>query len=434
MAFISNHQSVAVKTELDLFTVKPTQTSIESGYYHECRPVSILDGNSGPIEFIVPPSDDYIDLSRTQIELKVKITTEDGAALANTHTVVPVNCFLSSLFDHVSIELNGKTITPPSNHYNYRSYIETLLNYSKEAKSTHLSSSLFVQDESGTKMDDVTGTGFVKRKSFIKNGVLQLSSFIHNELSGQDKFLISGVGMGVKFYPSKNGFALMKKSDDLVNYKITFMEAVLLIRKARINPSILIAHERALTKSNVKIPINRVDVKTITIPSAIQSKNLDNIFIGQMPKRVFVGMVSTKAFNSDITLNPFNFKHYNHTHVALSTDTNTQIRSIKSDFDNNLYLSSYMSLFTSSGIFFSDSGNCITREDYPKGFALLGFDLTEDLSASDNHLGIPRQGSLRLDITFAKPLTEAITLLIYGEFDNIIEIDKDRNVYIDYSS
>lgn len=93
-----------------------------------------------------------------------------------------------------------------------------------------------------------------------------------------------------------------------------------------------------------------------------------------------------------------------------------------------------MSLFTSSGIFFSDAGNCITREDYRKGFALLGFDLTEDLSASDNHLGIPGQGSLRLDITFAKPLTEAITLLIYGEFDNIIEIDKDRNVYIDYSS
>lgn len=430
---MSNHQSIAVKTELDLFNVKPTQTSIESGYYHECRPVSVLDGNSGPIEFVISPSDDYIDLSRMQIEVKVKITTEDGAALGAAHTVAPVNCFLSSLFEHVTVEINGKTITPPSNLYPYRSYLEKLINYSKDAKSTHLTSALFVQDEAGN-MDSVEGSGFVKRKAFMKNGVIQMSDFIHTELCGQNKFLINGVGMRIKFYPSKNSFSLMKTSADQVNYKITFLEAVLVVRKARINPSVMIAHERALTKSNVKMPINRVDVKAITIPSHIQSKSLDNVYIGSMPKRVFVAMVSTSAFNSNPNLNPFNFKHYDHTHVSLSTDTNTSIRAIKSDFGKNLYLSSYLSLFTSTGVFFADDGNCITREDYPNGFAILGFDLTEDLSASANHLSLPRQGSLRLDLTFAKPLPEAITLLIYSEYDSMIEIDKERNVYIDYSS
>lgn len=435
MAYVASHRSIAVKSELDIFTTKPVQNSIEGGYYHEARPVSVLDNSSGPIEFVISPSDEYIDLSRTQLELKVKITTDDGTVLsaAATHTVAPVNNFLGSLFEHVAIELNGKSITPPSNNYPYRSYIEKILNYSKEAKTTHLSSSLFVQDEAG-KMDDVEASGFKKRKSYIKKGMIELTDFLHTELTCQDKLLPSGVGLRVKFYRSKDSFALMKKPTDALNYKITIQEAVLLVRKARVNPSILIAHERALSKANAQFPINRVDVKTLTIPANLQSKNLDNIFIGQMPKRVYISFVNSTAFNSSPVMNPYDFAHFNHTNVSISTDTNTQVRSIRSDFAKGFYLASYLSLFTSSGTFFSDSGNCITREDYPNGFALLGFDLTEDLSASDNHLSIPRQGSLRLDLTFAEPLKEAITVIVYAEFDNVIEIDRDRNIFIDYSS
>lgn len=433
MAFLSNHQSVAVKTELDLFTVKPIQTSIEGGYYNEVRPLSILDNSGGPIEFVIAPSDDYVDLSRTQLEIKLKITTENGTDLTINDSVAPINNLLSSLFDHVGIELNGKPVTPPSNHYNYRAYLEKLLNYSKEAKSTHLASGLFVQDEA-LKMDDVGGSGFVARKAYIKSGVVELTDFLHTELTCQNKLLLNGVGIRLKFYRSKNEFALMKKTDDTTNYKITIQEAVLLVRKAKVNPSVSIAHERALTRANAKYPINRVDIKTITVPSAIQSKCCDNLFLGQCPKRIYVGFVSTAAYNSSPVLNPYNFKNYDFSHISVSTDTNSQVRSIKADFSKGQYLSSYLSLFTSSGTFFSDAGNSITREDYPGGFSILGFDLTEDLSASDSHLSIPRQGSVRLDLVFAKPLPEAITVILYAEFDNIIEIDRDRNIFIDYSS
>lgn len=432
MAFINSHRSVALKTELDLFTVKPTQTCVESGYYQEYRPVTVIDTDA-PIEFQVSPSDDYIDLSHTQLELKIKITTENGEELTNAHTVAPVNCLLSSLFEHVSIDLNNKTITPPSNAYHYRSFIETLLNYSGEAKSTHLASSLFVMDEAG-KMDDVAGSGFVKRKSMMRNGVIELSGYLHSELMSQDKYLINGVGIRLKFYRSKHDFALMKKAEDTTKYKITIQEAILLVRKAKINPSVLIAHERALSRSNVKIPINRVDIKAITIPSNIQSKMLDNIYIGQLPKRVIIGMVSSISFNNSPFKNPFNFVHNNHTQVTLSADSNTQVRAIKSDFDKGQYLQAYLSMFTSSGVFFADTGNNITKEEYANGFSLLGFDLTEDMSASSNHLSVPRQGSLRLDVQFSKPLPESIALIVYAEFDNLIEIDRDRNIFIDYSS
>ena len=147
-----------------------------------------------------------------------------------------------------------------------------------------------------------------------------------------------------------------------------------------------------------------------------------------------MGMVTSSAMNNNLKKNPFNFQHFDHNNVLLTSDSHTHIHPIKSDFSKGLYLQAYNSLFESCGIFFSDTGNDIKRKEYPHGFALIGFDLSEDLSASENHLSLPRQGSLRIDIQFDKALTEPISIILYAEFDNIIEIDKDRNVILDYSS
>jgi hypothetical protein len=67
-------------------------------------------------------------------------------------TVGPVNNFLHSLFSQVDVSLNGTLITNSTNTYAYRAYIETLLSYGLEAKSSQLTSALFYKDEAG-KMD-----------------------------------------------------------------------------------------------------------------------------------------------------------------------------------------------------------------------------------------------------------------------------------------
>src|SRR5690349_8376022 len=178
MAFVNSHNAFSLKSELDLFTTKPVQNCVESGYFTELRPVSIIDSES-PIEFYLAGSDEYIDIAHTKLNLRVKITKEDGTPLGETSTVSPINNFLSSLFEHLAVELNGKTITPPSNSYHYRSYIEMLLNYSSEAKKTHIQSNLFYQDQAGA-MDDVNSSGFVARKKFISKGVFELSGHLHH--------------------------------------------------------------------------------------------------------------------------------------------------------------------------------------------------------------------------------------------------------------
>ena len=68
-----------VQSELDLFAVPPTQTSIESGMYVEYHPISSL-ANGAPIEFDVSSSgDNYMDLTNCLLHDRAKVTKVHGS-------------------------------------------------------------------------------------------------------------------------------------------------------------------------------------------------------------------------------------------------------------------------------------------------------------------------------------------------------------------
>lgn len=144
MAYITSHKSPTVKTELDLFAVPPTQNSVESGSVQCYRPVSALT-NTSPIEFIIPASsEEYIDLAHTSLHIVVRLVPATP-----TQNVAPVHNFLHSMFSQVDVFLNQRNICPPSSHYSYRSYIESLLNYGTDAKNTHLQTTMWYKDTAG---------------------------------------------------------------------------------------------------------------------------------------------------------------------------------------------------------------------------------------------------------------------------------------------
>lgn len=158
MAYISSHANLTTKSELDIFATPPTQNSIESGSTFCYRPLSSLTGSS-PIEFIVPTSgDEYIDLAHTTIHITAKIVVDDVVPATEKADISPVNNWLHSMFSQVDIFLNQKCITPPSNNYSYRAYIENLLNYTDNAKLSHLTAGMWYKDTAG-KMNDSTGSG-----------------------------------------------------------------------------------------------------------------------------------------------------------------------------------------------------------------------------------------------------------------------------------
>lgn len=434
MSFLHTHSCESMKSELDLFSLPPTETNYERGDWVTYQPIASLS-DAVPIEFFVPSrGTEYLDLAQTLLSVKVKITARNGTPLAEGVNVGPINNYLHSLFDHVGISLSDKPVSSPSHTYPYRAYIESLLNYGKDAMGSHQTTRLFYKDKAGH-MDDLVGntTGFIKRQTFTDGSrVVDLVGNIHSDLFNQDRLMLNGVDLKVKLIRSKDLFNLLSAEPDV---KSTIVEASLSIRKVQVNPSILMAHNRILEKTTAKYPITRSDIKIVTIPTGLQSKTVDNLCMGQTPKRIIIGFVSNAATNGSLTTNPFNFRNFGHNYLALFIDGQPKpCKPLQPDFANNNYIESYSTLFTGTGIQYGNRGLCINREEYPNGYCLTAFDTTPDLSANEDHWTLQRSSTVRLEVRFAAALTAAVDIIVYAEFDNLLEVTRDRNVILDYTN
>jgi hypothetical protein len=422
------------KTELDLFSMPPTQTSIEYGEWIHYKPIASI-GDDSPLEFVIPGhGHEYMDLSNTLFHCVVQVTWYDNTAFIEATEVAPVNNWMHSLFSQVDVSFNQKMVSQPNHLYPYRAYIENLLTYNQSAKNSQLSSVLYYPDTAGKFNDFAGNEGYAKRKSFTKlNKHVDMIGRLHCDVFNMDKFLINGVELRVKMTRSKSTFNLMSNTVD--HFRVIIRDATLLVRKVTISPPVLLAHEKVLEKVTAKYPITRVEVKAVTIPTDTQSKAIDNLFLGQIPERIIIGFVTNKAANGDYKLNPFNFTHFNLNFLSLYVE-GRQIpsRPLQPIISDGLFIRSFHSLFSGTGIMNHDDGNCISREMFPEGYFLHAFDLTPDLSASCPHWTLQKQGCVRLDVHFKSALTETVTCIVYAEYKNLLEIDKFRNIVIDYSS
>lgn len=437
MSFLHSHSCECVKSELDLFALPSTQTSIESGQWIHCTPISSLS-DEGPIEFVMPGTgDDYIDLSHTLLHIKAKILNADSTSLLPDAKTAPVNNWLHSLFNQLDVYLNQKLISPPNNTYAYRAYVETLLNYGPAAKQSHLTCGMWYGD-TAKQMDscDDNNTGYVKRQLQVKESkTVEMIGHLHGDIFNQDKFLINGVELRVKLVRTKDSFNLMSTTPD-AKFKVHIDSATLILRKARINPSVLLAHQKILATTAAKYPITRAEVKVLTIPSGVRGKTLDNVFLGQVPKRCIIGFVDNMAFNGTFNTNPFNFDNHGINVFSLYVD-GQQIpsKTLMPSYSNDVFTTSYHTIFTGTGIHFLNEGNSISKEEYANGYCLMAFDLTPDLSANSNsHWNLIKHGCVRIEVQFESAITKTLNCIVYAEFDNVIEINKNRDVSVDYNS
>ena len=141
------------KSELDLFSVPPTHL-MEKGFCEGVDPITSIY-SSDTIEFLCAANSGvYTDLASSYLYVKAKITTAAGCNVGADIQVGPSNLWMHALFSQVEVFLNNKLVTPSSTAYHYRAYIETILNFSIDAKDSHLTSALFYKDKA-EKMDVV---------------------------------------------------------------------------------------------------------------------------------------------------------------------------------------------------------------------------------------------------------------------------------------
>ena len=397
MAFTHDMSCECTKSELDLFSVPPTQTSMEHGSWIKYHPLTTVTDGS-PIEFDVSGSgNDYVDFANTKLHVKAKVTRENGTDLAANAAVGPVNLFLHSLFSQVNISLNGTLITSSTNTYPYRAMIETLRSYGMDAKTSQLTSALYYKETAGN-MDsvdfedenDVNKGLAVRRHMARESRVIDMMGRLHADIFFQNRYMLNEVGVKIKLIRSKDAFCLMGDA----NYKEKITHELLFARKVKVMPSVFLAHAKAMEHGTAKYPIRRVVCKSFTIPQNYLDMNNEKLFSGQLPTRIVIRLVDNRAFNGSRERNPFNFAHFTLHEIGLYLDGQQQhaLRPIQPNFATGEYIRAYNTIFAGTGKLGADKGLFITRDEYANGYSLYAFDLTADLG-EDDHFSLVRQGA-----------------------------------------
>jgi len=357
-----------------------------------------------------------------------------------TEVYGPVNNFASSLFSQIDVSLKNDSIETSNKTYAYKAYISDLLNYGEDAKKTFLQSGMFYKD-TAEQMDNLEinqtkshNRGFLHRRELITkgNGSVELMTRLHSDIFNSDRYLLNGVDLTIKLLRNSPEFYLMKSSESF-NVKVKINSALLYVRKAKISPQILLAHSMALEKATAKYPIKRVVVNTYTISQNMPNFTTPNLSSSVLPLRVIVGLVDSKAFNGSFKHNPFNFQHFNLRQIQLTLDSKNipYYKGLDFDYESNRCLRGYYTLFEGIDKPVFMNGNDISRNEYPYGYTLYAFDISPDLCSGD-HFNLLKTGSLVLDLAFSKNLEQPVTLIVYMEYDNMIEIDSARKIIKDY--
>lgn len=142
----------------------------------------------------------------------------------------------------------------------------------------------------------------------------------------QDRLIPSNMDLCLKMIRSKNAFCLMS-GEAQPDQKVVILDASL--HKVKINPSVSIALESSLAKTNSMIPFKKTVCKIISLQQGNRSVQLDNVFLGKMPERIVLGMVKDSAFLGTYTENPFKFEHNKLNYMSLNVAVNQKKNNIR---------------------------------------------------------------------------------------------------------
>lgn len=436
MALIHPKSCESTQSATDLFCVPPTQTTVEEGQFVEYHPLATL-APGAPIEFAISgATTDYIDLNNTYLHLRAKITNPGGGNIAADVDVAPTNYWLHSQFSQVDVTLNDTLVTSSENTYPYRAYIEATLNFGRDAKKGHLTSACYYRDSSNhfetTQGDNNAGLK-VRRDLAANSREIDMMGRLHVDMMHQERYLINGVDVKIRLIPSKSEFNLLAH-DPQVGYKTVITHASMFVRKVKLNPAVALAHEKALEKGTAKYPLKRVVQKTFAIPAGNLGAVQDNLFLSQTPTKLVIGLLHSEAFNGRYNRNPFNFQTFNTNYLCLHLD-GKQVpgKALTPDFNRRLFARVYHNLLLGTGVANKDAGNYIEYRDFNLGYAMFVFDLTPSLLDGDQ-FELIRGGALRIELKLERALAHPIHVLVYGELDGMIEIDRSRQVLTDFSS
>lgn len=424
MSRIHPTSSVALLPQFSLWTVPATQESVERDIEYEVRPISTFS-SSTPIRFEVrSPTNEYVQFSESLFWIKVKFTLSHS-----TKTKLDVNDWkkvrfrdnlMHSLFRTVSLSINGKNVIQSPSLYAFKAWFEAKMGFSDVAKSSHLEAAGY---------DAVPHHYF--DASHPNEIEIELTGPLHMDLSQQPKALVGGTDFVLELVPNDHKFYVEAENEYSIS-KVDFLDTCLYVHRSRVSQAIVDAHNAALLKAPARYPFTRCEVRHMTIASGQNDVILDNIVVGQLPRRMFIALIENKDF---VGGKPFAFDHFDLNYIVCYRDgLQTPEKAYTPNFKKLAFSREYLAFYRALNQNNTDPVINISKNSWFK-CPIFGFNFAPDLSngpSLESHVNMREMGHLRVHVKFAESLKQATVALMYLEFDSCLEIDVLRNIHVDY--
>ena len=210
-------------------------------------------------------------------------------------------------------------ITQSGDLYHYRSYLETLLTYVRNAAASHLTNSFWNQERgdmlpcdpsTADKTAAAKNLDFITRWDKIKqSNEVQLYGRLPSDFCNVPKFLFPGLNLHFKLTKAFSSFYLMNPTADCTT-TFKFLDEKLFVKRITANPDILSASNTTLRNEGIaRYNLARVELKTFTIAPGLKSLSIGNLVLGHIPKRNLFTMVKNTYFLGSMSTNHFNFRN-----------------------------------------------------------------------------------------------------------------------------
>jgi hypothetical protein len=428
-----------VHEELALFELPPQDATVESEEIIEYRPVGQDGVNSSSVQFNIPANNAFfVDLKSSTLKVTVKIVKEDSTAVGEGDAVTLNNLPLHNMWSQVDISLGQQLVSQGvNNNYPYKAVFDTLL--FNDVPEACLSSQGYFRDIPGmlamtdpTRLipegdeDMLLNSGLIYRHELTRKGQgVQFEGPLFADLWQQKRYLPNGLDIGVKLWHSQDKFRLIAP-ETLPGCKLVLLDAVLKMRMVRLTPQALVAVNENGTKTQFKYPYERSEIKCYNVPSGQYDFTVDDIFNGDVPEKIAIGLVSSKSYSGNYTKTPFEFKPFALNFMAFyKNGKSVPSVPLTPNYAGDDYISAYMTVVQDPNMY----RRIVSRGDFKGGYALYLLDLSakrEKNSLSPE----PERGHTRFVVRFADPLTEPVTIVVYAKFASVMEVDATRNVTI----
>ena len=393
----------------------------------EERPIGGVQ-NEGPFEFIIPPSEFYLQMSTMYLEITCRVVRENGANLHAGDDVAPINLLGSSLWEHVEVSLNDYNISGASaSSTNYKAYIETLLSYNQTSIENVLRNQLFALDTPrffDNCAHDGNNVGYINRGAMARNSrPINICAPICSDFLRTINHLAPGNKLSLKFFKARDAFLL--HTDDARNYKIKIDDLVLHYARIRLA-------ENIQAPSIERYPIDRTELKKYPVPQGLQTYRVNIHQGGPIPKHFIICQAATTAAEGTYDENPYNFQHFNIQKISISANgKRIPPNGLEFDFtqDPPNIARPYLHLNMNTGMWRQDKGNLVSLSAFKYGSTLVAFDRSTDL-CNGYHIHQSDEGTVSLDISWSVALLHPITIFVYASYESVIVREKNHLDFI----